>query len=84
MRTLLLATLLLTGCAATDQVEQRQIAVYGPKCREAGYTSDADIRKCVFARVDKNEYFWATTQGVPDSGSIRASAPIPTPPPSGK
>jgi hypothetical protein len=82
MRTFLLFTLLLAGCASTDQVEQQQIALYGPKCRAQGFTSDNDVRKCVFARVDRNEYFWATTQNVaPDSGTVRSTVPVPVVPP---
>jgi hypothetical protein len=84
MRTLLVVTLLLAGCAAgPDQLAQKQLAYYTPACEKLGYTTPDAISKCVDRKLTENEYFWSTTQDVvTESGSVRASAPMPPEPPS--
>jgi hypothetical protein len=73
--------LVLAGCATPDQVANKQLAYYGPACKKLGYTTQADVAKCVDHKIGENNYFWATQPTAPESGAIRPSTPIPPEPP---
>lgn len=82
MRTLIPAILALTlfGCATPDEVQQKQIAYFGPACKKLGYTTHDDVVRCVNSKIAENSYFWAS-QPTTDPGGMRVSTPIPPEPP---
>jgi hypothetical protein len=82
MRILLVITLILAGCATSDEIAQKQVAFYTPACKKLGNTTPDEINRCVDRKVNENEYFWSTTQDVvTESGNVRSLAPIPPEPP---
>lgn len=79
---LVIAALMLAGCATPDQVVQKQIAFYTPPCKKLGYETETEINNCVLRKINENQYFWAATQDIStESGSIYSFVPVPPQPP---